>query len=354
LLVAAMIMTGAGEGWWSAFDAVFAAALVIAAGLIWSTGQWKAWALATSMVLGGLLASSMDVSGNSAGARARLAYEKVVGHLPYLGWRELGRLVISERFETPAVQRRFQADIRKIEEKAFNGKACERFHTSLGKFWIVAPGEDLLKWIVWEITSQRVYESGGVAIRPGDTVIDAGAHVGVFTRWALQQGARRVVAIEPEPTNILLFEANLAEEIVAGRVTLVKAGVWDHKASLPLFVSDNSARHNFIIIDEGSVSPSVPLRPLDDIVTEYGLERVDFIKMDIEGAERNALQGARRTLERFRPRMAICVYHREDDAAAVPAAARQGLPGYRIWAKDAAFLWFRYLTKTLFFEPPAA
>ena len=82
------------------------------------------------------------------------------------------------------------------------------------------------------MTVQRIYESGEVAIRPGDTVVDCGAHVGLFTKLALKQGADRVVAIEPDPANVACLESNLGPEIAEGRVVVVKAGLWNKKTRL--------------------------------------------------------------------------------------------------------------------------
>ena len=65
-------------------------------------------------------------------------------------------------------------------------------------------------------------------------------------------------------------------------------------------------------------------------MAELKLERVDFIKMDIEGAERNALAGARQTLARWHPRLALSAYHRPDDPEKIPAAVFAAWPGYRM------------------------
>jgi hypothetical protein len=62
----------------------------------------------------------------------------------------------------------------------------------------------------------------------------------------------------------------------------------------------------------------VPLTTIDALVAKYQLERVDFIKMDIEGAEMAAIRGAAQTLRRFRPRMALATYHTPQDIAGVP------------------------------------
>jgi hypothetical protein len=53
-----------------------------------------------------------------------------------------------------------------------------------------------------------------------------------------------------------------------------------------------------------------------------GLARLEIIKMDIEGAERQALAGAQETLKRLRPRLEICVYHLPDDRQVIPAMLR--------------------------------
>ena len=61
----------------------------------------------------------------------------------------------------------------------------------------------------------------------------------------------------------------------------------------------------------------------DDMIGELKLDRVDFIKMDIEGAERHALTGARRLLAAHKPRLAICIYHEADDPEVVPCWCSQ-------------------------------
>ena len=57
-------------------------------------------------------------------------------------------------------------------------------------------------------------------------------------------------------------------------------------------------------------------------------DSVDFIKMDIEGSERHALRGATQTLARFKPKIAVCVYHRQDDSEVLPQIIKRARPDY--------------------------
>jgi len=57
---------------------------------------------------------------------------------------------------------------------------------------------------------------------------------------------------------------------------------------------------------------------VDDFVKQRALKRVDFVKMDVEGAELKVLKGAEKTIRRFRPKLAIALYHRIDDFITIP------------------------------------
>ena len=100
-----------------------------------------------------------------------------------------------------------------LKEDAAAG--LELWQTALGPLWIPRPGKDVMKHLEWEQTVQNVYHHPDAHVRPGDVVIDCGAHIGGFTRVAIRAGARLVVAIEPEKANLLAFERNLAQELSA-------------------------------------------------------------------------------------------------------------------------------------------
>ena len=219
-----------------------------------------------------------------------------------------------------------------IEEDA--GAGLELWQTALGRLWIPKPGKFVIEHLEWEQTVQRVYHHPAVHVRPGDIVIDCGAHIGGFTRMALREGARTVVAIEPEKANLLAFQRNLAEELKTGTVRLVKKGIWDRSGRLPLHISDSGDAHSVVTPRGNYGDELIEVATLDSLVQSLRLSRVDFIKMDIEGAEQHALRGARQTLQRWHPRLAISSYHLKGDPAAIAAIVWQARSDYLVAAKD--------------------
>jgi len=296
--------------------------------------------------------SEVDYDRCWPGWKGRIVYEKLTGHLSYISWRDVHRrlsAVCFDRLQPHPIEK-----TRLLDEKQVDRHKFELFQTEMGKFWMPAPGKFLLTYLIWEMTAQGDYESDGVRIRPGDTVIDCGAHVGVYCRYALQHGAARVVAIEPDPVNLRCLEWNFASEIAAGQVIVVPVGVWHERTHLPLFEAqeDNSGGHSFVVVKtpRAAAVKGLLVMPLDDIVEQLKLERVDFIKMDIEGSERFALRGAAKTIARFRPRMAICTYHLPDDITVIPQVVQKACPHYRMHAKDIDIINARVATKVLFFQ----
>jgi FkbM family methyltransferase len=172
-------------------------------------------------------------------------------------------------------------------------------------------------------------DSVEIAPRSGDIVLDAGACFGdtALAFSATIGSAGKVYSFEPLPRQREIFERNLA------RNPNLRDRIAIHNYAL-----DSSSGQSLTFIDEGagarqSATGSVKAETLsiDDFVVSRGLPRVDFIKMDIEGAETPALKGATNTIRRFKPRLAISIYHSLDDLVSIPALIKSILPAYSIY-----------------------
>jgi len=202
------------------------------------------------------------------------------------------------------------------------------FSSSLGTFW--APkGTDVAFLVAEQLDG--VY---GPIVKDG-VVLDCGANIGTFTRLALRQGAAKVIAIEPVEGNVRSLERNFQDEIKSGRVVVYPKGVWNREEILEMKEYDNSALDTFVLQQrsESASAPRItrlPVTKIDQIVTKLGLERVDMIKMDVEGAEVKALHGSAETLQRFRPKLAIATENQASDVHDVPQTVREIHDGYRL------------------------
>lgn len=241
-----------------------------------------------------------------------------------------GRALYAEQHEEvlTAAKDRILAASRLVEKEP---TGLELWDTPKGRFWIEEGNQFLLPFHLAE-EERNIYSRDGIAVRKGDIVLDCGAHVGVYTRKALEAGAKLVVAIEPAPINLECLRRNLAAEIASAKVIVYPKGVWDKEDVLTLHMSaDNTAAASFLYKNEGARDiAQVPLTTIDLLVEELKLPRVDFIKMDIEGAEPNAIRGARETMAQFHPRLALASYHAPDHPEVIPVEVRANWDGYRM------------------------
>lgn len=161
-------------------------------------------------------------------------------------------------------------------------------------------------------------------VRPGHVVYDIGANVGLFSvlmaRWAGDTGW--LYAIEPNPVCVCFLRANL-ERARAHRYTIVPLAMSDRQGECAF-----TANYATTLVGAGADSPATVHKPghqirvdadtLDQIIDKWQLRAPDVIKIDIEGAERVAIAGMMRTLERARPTILVELHGR--------GAAQQVLP----------------------------
>jgi FkbM family methyltransferase len=175
---------------------------------------------------------------------------------------------------------------------------------SPGLWWIAE--NDAVSDMLFEGTferDERAFVDGFV--KPGMTVLDIGAHAGLYTMIAAKRArpGGRVVAFEPSARERGRLERHLRINGIEG-VSIQPVALGAVDGDVDLFVVDtnqtgcNSLRQ---VPGEHAVATRVPIRRLDAWASEHGVDRVDFIKMDIEGGERDALRGGEALLRRTRP-----------------------------------------------------
>lgn len=137
-------------------------------------------------------------------------------------------------------------------------------------------------------------------IRPGDTVLDIGGHIGLYTLEASRAAGTdgRVVAFEPSSANYALLEHNVVAN-GCPNVVLVRAAVSDADGELTLVLSDDNSGDHQITADTSSGGHTERVRTvsIDSYCRDAAITSVQVVKMDIQGAEPAALAGALRTIE---------------------------------------------------------
>ncbi len=168
-----------------------------------------------------------------------------------------------------------------------------------------------------------------VTVKENDVVIDAGAWFGDFSAYAASKKAK-CYAFEPIKRihHVLLNTAQINNTTTDIYIDAICQGLSDKKGRLKFEDASGSSK----AVGEAAETDEtgIEVTTIDDFVREHNLSRVDFIKADIEGAERDMLRGAKETLKRFAPKLAICTYHLPDDPQVLEQIIKEANPDYTV------------------------
>jgi FkbM family methyltransferase len=159
-----------------------------------------------------------------------------------------------------------------------------------------------------------------------EVYVDGGSYDGDSIRLFIDRVRgkfSRVLAFEPDKNTFKRLAANFAGE---KRVEPINAGLHRRKATLHF---DNAGTRGSILVEKGGIE--VPVVGLDEVL---GGDRVTYIKMNIEGAELEALKGGERAIKRWAPKLAISAYHRPSDLWQVPDMVRSLRPDYKLYLRQ--------------------
>jgi FkbM family methyltransferase len=159
---------------------------------------------------------------------------------------------------------------------------------------------------------QYFFDRNGIKIEPelGDHVIDGGACTGdtiaVFRGAVGPHG--HVYAFDPVQVHFEMCKFNTSRPGYEN-ATVFPYGLSDKSVDAPM-VQTTTYNPGYHPTDDRT---PIPLRRIDDLVIDGKIPKIDFIKLDVEGAELPALRGSISSINRFRPKMAISIYHKPDD-----------------------------------------
>lgn len=159
-----------------------------------------------------------------------------------------------------------------------------------------------------------------------ECLVDVGAFNGDTIRdfvGRTQGKFNRIFSFEIDAINFKALEENVRQMPEQNRIKIFNLGIWDSDCEITYSIG---AWQSTV----GSGENKGHVLPLDDLLWD---EKVTFIKMDIEGAEPQALRGARHIIQRNKPRLAICIYHDFRHLWEIPLYIKSLSPEYKIYLR---------------------
>jgi FkbM family methyltransferase len=184
---------------------------------------------------------------------------------------------------------------------------------------------------IYEALETRLFEDG---LRPGDVVVDVGAHIGYYSLLAARTVGPEghVFAFEPEPRNFELLRTNISTNGYTN-VSCLNMAVSDHSGQQALFISsDNTGDHHLYSDCEERMSHTVDVVSLDDFFGE-DLKNVAVIKADVQGMELRVLHGMRRLLD-ANPDLLMFTELSPDDLSSAGSSAEEFLSALEVAGFD--------------------
>lgn len=169
------------------------------------------------------------------------------------------------------------------------------------------------------------------------TVIDGGAFIGDSVMPicnSLKEEDIYYYAFEPFPDNIAAIKRNKELQSVCKKLITYEYGISDKDETLLFQLPSNGDAEGGKFISDGSCvgkEGTLEVRALDNLNLE--IKGNLYIKMDIEGSELKALVGAKQMIQKYKPHLAICLYHRKNDLVEIPLYLKQLVPEYKFYLR---------------------
>ncbi|GAB7140077.1 hypothetical protein RsTz2092_00250 [Deferribacterales bacterium RsTz2092] len=206
------------------------------------------------------------------------------------------------------------------DERGLNLLALRVKHIIKNKTRVIPPNKDL---------PNQYFETDIFEPCPNEIFVDGGSldmsNSISFTKWC-NNNYKLIYAFEPDANSYQkCIDLAGKDERLAGRCQVYNAGLWDKKETISF--SSNLGTGSYIN-DLGD--SKIDAVPLDEILDG---KPVTFVKLDVEGAEVRALAGMAQTIRKYRPKLAVSIYHKPDDCLAIPLYILNLIPSYNFYIR---------------------
>jgi len=266
--------------------------------------------------------------------RAKLIASKIAGK-EIAGWKHVLKEVLT--FDSMKGRNTYILKANDISEEFLKAT----FVSGLEIIWPKMFDTEVLNILYAEIygPSGCIYEIPGyVEISKDDVVIDGGACEGFFALYSLSKGAK-VICVEPNPLMASALKMTLKPWINEGRAIIVEKLLDEVQGSGELYlnyknVGASSAKSTGFLDLNKKPSITVEKTTIDALVEELDLARVDFIKLDVEGFEKEIIRGSKKVIQNCKPKWAVASYHLPDDYVEIPSLLKDINKEYKISTKE--------------------
>lgn len=169
-----------------------------------------------------------------------------------------------------------------------------------------------------------------VSLENGEVFCDAGAYNGNTTDKfiTIQKKYNSIICIEPDKANYNILKDKYGNE---SNIILLNMGVWSHSGNLKFNAQSNMCSHVIFTDDLEKKSENIPVISIDEL---DGSEEITYIKMDIEGSEIQALYGACNTIKKNHPKLAVSIYHSDEDMIRIIRWIHELVPEYKMFIRQ--------------------
>ena len=172
-----------------------------------------------------------------------------------------------------------------------------------------------------------------VKLEEGDVCLDGGAFIGDTALYFTESKPAKIYSFEIDKRNLACLKTNMANFGKTEIVEIVEKALGRH-CSVMSYVPMQGNVSGGHISGKGNCEAEyeVPVTTIDAFCVDRDIVP-NFIKMDIEGAEFDALEGARQTIQQYRPKLAVCIYHKMEHRWDIPLLLHELCPEYRLYLK---------------------